>query len=42
MGYVMSLIEIDNLSVTYNANGRKVRAVAEVKGLEKEDVLNPH
>ena len=26
----MSLIEIDNLSVTYNANGRKVRAVAEV------------
>jgi len=30
MGQVMYLIEIDNLSVTYTANGRKVRAVAEV------------
>jgi peptide/nickel transport system ATP-binding protein len=30
MGKVMALIEIDNLSVTYVANGRKVRAVAEV------------
>jgi peptide/nickel transport system ATP-binding protein len=30
MGTLMALIEIDNLSVTFNANGRKVRAVAEV------------
>jgi peptide/nickel transport system ATP-binding protein len=30
MGKLMALIEIDNLSVTYNANGRNVRAVSEV------------
>jgi peptide/nickel transport system ATP-binding protein len=30
MGEVMALIEVDNLSVTYTANGRNVRAVAEV------------
>ena len=30
MGSVMALIEIDNLSVTFNAKGRRVRAVQEV------------
>lgn len=38
MGPLMALIEIDNLSVTFNANHRKVRAVEEVslKVAEKE------
>jgi peptide/nickel transport system ATP-binding protein len=30
MGDVMALIEIENLSVTFNANGRRVRAVQDV------------